>query len=611
MSASRKTDERIADRTGAGTPASPRGQEPNALAHWVRALSNKQALESGQARTLLTLVETQAALRGDAFALIDEHEQVTYEGLVRKARHYAAWAESQALRAGDVVCLVMPNCAEYVAIWLGLTAVGCVTSLINTNLLADGLAHCLTTSRPKHVIAASSLLDRVVAALEPGPAGPGLWAHEGTLRCMRAGELGEDSAPPAAVREIAPGDPALLIFTSGTTGFPKAAYVTHGRILEWSGWFAGMMDAQPEDRLFDCLPMYHSVGGVVAVGAMLFAGGSVVIRQQFSVTRFWPDVVQTGCTIFQYIGELCRYLTRVPQVAESRSHKLRLCCGNGLRADVWTEFQSRFAVPRILEYYAATEGNVSLFNCEGKPGAIGRTPAILAHRFPVALIRLDPASGLPLRDAAGFCIPCETDEAGEAIGRIEADSQSASRRFDGYTDARASASKVLRDVFAAGDSWFRTGDLMRRDSFGYFYFVDRLGSSFRWKGENVSATEVASVIMRCPGVVDAVVYGTPVAGTEGRAGMAAIAVEDGFQLETLKAHLAANLPSFACPLFIRMCDSIPATATFKLRQEDLAREGLCVTGGTGSLWFNEPGTTRVLPCDETLLQDIAAGSVRL
>jgi fatty-acyl-CoA synthase len=152
---------------------------------------------------------------------------------------------------------------------------------------------------------------------------------------------------------------------------------------------------------------------------------------------------------------------------------------------------------------------------------------------------------------------------------------------------------------------------MRRDSFGYFYFVDRLGSSFRWKGENVSATEVASVIMRCPGVVDAVVYGTAVAGTEGRAGMAAVAVEDGFGLETLKAHLVANLPSFARPLFIRLCQSIPATATFKLRQEELARAGLSTTDGTGSLWFNEPGTDRMLPCDDLLLQNIAGGSVRL
>jgi fatty-acyl-CoA synthase len=580
---------------------------PNALTHWVRALRNKQALEGGEARTLLALVETQAAIRGDAPALADEREQISYGELVRRARSYADWTLAQGLTAGDVVCLIMPNCVEYVAIWLGITSMGCVTALINTSLMGDGLAHCIRTSNPRHILAARSLEPRLATVIEHLSPEIGLWIHDGGLTCLRAVEaVAEPSLPP----EIFAEDPALLIFTSGTTGFPKAAYVSHGRILEWSGWFAGMMDVQPEDRLFNCLPMYHSVGGVVAVGAILFSGGAVVIRQQFSVSRFWPDIVETGCTIFQYIGELCRYLLRVPD-AVAQSHKLRLCCGNGLRADVWEEFQSRFAVPRVLEYYAATEGSVSLFNCEGKPGAIGRIPAILAHRFPVALIRLDAQSGSPLRDEAGRCIPCDVDEPGEAIGRIEAQSQSASRRFDGYTDAQASASKVLRDVFVSGDRWFRTGDLMRRDSFGYFYFVDRMGGSFRWKGENVSASEVATVIMGCKGVLDAVVFGVAVSGTEGRAGMAAIAVENGFRLDALKAYLTARLPAFACPLFLRLCRSIPTTGTFKLRQDDLAREGLQLSEGTDTLWFNEPGSARVMRCDGPLLRDIMSGAVRL
>jgi fatty-acyl-CoA synthase len=608
MPASRKSDEACQDIAKADGPGLMRSREPNALAHWVRALSNKQALESGDARSLLSLVEKQAITRGDEPALIDEREHVTYGELVVRARAYSAWARAQGLGDGDVVCLIMPNCAEYVAIWLGITDVGCVTALINTNIVGAGLAHCIGVSEPKQIIIAASLLQRVSAALQEVSTEAGVWVHDNALTRIRA--AAGPNRPPETV-QLSPEHPALLIFTSGTTGFPKGAYVTHGRILEWSGWFAGMMDARPEDRLFDCLPMYHSVGGVVAVGAMLYSGGAVVIRQHFSASRFWPDVVQSGCTIFQYIGELCRYLTRAPDSPESRSHRLRLCCGNGLRADVWVEFQSRFAVPRLLEYYAATEGNVSLFNCEGKPGAIGRVPAILAHSFPVALIRLDERSGLPLRGSAGLCVPCSVDEAGEAIGRIDPKSRSASRRFDGYTDADASASKVLRDVFTPGDAWFRTGDLMRCDKAGYFYFVDRLGSSFRWKGENVSASEVASVIMRCPGVVDAVVFGVAVEGTEGRAGMAAISAEDGFRLETLKAHMTAHLPSFARPLFLRLCKTIPATATFKLRQEELAREGLTARGEGDSLWFSEPTTERLVPCDEHLLCAIASGSMRL
>jgi fatty-acyl-CoA synthase len=590
---------------GAGSKAE---REPNAYVHWVRALTNKQALERGDERSLLSLVEKQAECRSKAPALIDEREQVTYGDLVFRARAYSAWARSQGLGAGDVVCLMMPNSAEYVAIWLGITHIGCVVALINTNLVGAGLAYSFKVSRPKHIIVDASLFSRVTEVMAEISTMAGIWLHDGGLTCVRGSA--EESRAPERVA-ISSGDPALLIFTSGTTGSPKAAYVTHARVLEWSGWFAGMMNARPEDRLFNCLPMYHSVGGVVAVGAMLFAGGSVVIRPRFSVSRFWPDVVETGCTIFQYIGELCRYLARAPESSAARSHKLRLCCGNGLRADVWAEFQSRFAVPRVLEYYAATEGSVSLFNCEGMPGAIGRIPAFLAHRFPVALIRLDDRTGQPLRDAAGLCLSSVADEVGEAIGHINAHSHSVSRHFDGYTDAQATESKVIRDVFVLGDAWFRTGDLMRRDQAGYFYFVDRLGSGYRWKGENVSATEVASVIMQCPGVVDAVVYGVAVEGTEGRAGMAAIATEEDFRLETLKTYMSAHLPSFARPLFFRLCERIPATATFKLQQGELAQEGLAVQRETDSLWFNEPGADRMVQCDAHLLREITSGSLRL
>ena len=585
----------------------------SARAHWIRALQYKQAVERDSATCLLSLVEARAASSGEALALIDEQGSLTYAALVARAQAYAAWATTRGLQPGDVVCLAMPNCAEYVAIWLGLSRVGCVVALLNTSLLSAGLAHCVAVSNPRHVIVARPLLARLEAVIDQHPLGIGLWVLDGGLVAVRAAAALQsyDDGCAGAVSAITAQSPALLIFTSGTTGMPKAAFVTHGRILEWAAWFAGMMDATPDDRLFNCLPMYHSVGGVVAVGAMLYGGGSVVIRQQFSASRFWAEVADSGCTIFQYIGELCRYLLRAPQSSNPPAHRLRLCCGNGLRAEVWTEFQARFGIPRMLEYYAATEGNVSLYNCEGKPGAVGRIPAFLAHRFPIALIRMEEGGERPMRDETGLCLPCEVDEIGEAIGRIDEGSQIAARRFEGYTDRDASSRKVLSNVFTAGDRWFRTGDLMRRDSFGYFYFVDRIGFSFRWKGENVSATEVASVIMQCPGVVDAVVYGVAVAGAEGRAGMAAVAGDAEFCLQTLRTHLAAMLPGFARPLFIRLCRTIPNTATFKLRQEDLARQGLDTSDGTDSLWFNGPEGDHVLPCDAELMSEIEAGRLRI
>ena len=280
-----------------------------------------------------------------------------------------------------------------------------------------------------------------------------------------------------------------------------------------------MMDAGPQDRLYNCLPMYHSVGGVVAVGGVLLNGGSVFVRERFSASAFWDEVVRHDCTLFQYIGELCRFLLNSGPHPLERAHRLRLACGNGLRQDVWTAFQDRFAIPRVLEFYAATEGSFSLYNVEGRPGAIGRVPPVLAPRFPAALARLDPTTGALLRDGHGHCRRCAPDEVGEALGRI-ATAPEGPNRFEGYTSKVEGERKVLRDVFEPGDAWFRTGDLMRRDAAGFFYFVDRVGDTFRWKGENVSTSEVADVLAACPGVTAAAVYGVEVPGCEGRAGSA-------------------------------------------------------------------------------------------
>jgi fatty-acyl-CoA synthase len=568
------------------------------LQDWVRALAAMQAQRDNPDRILATVVAEAAAAHPDAPALIGTEAQLNYAALAGLANRYARWALAQDLAPGDCVALLMHNRPDYVAIWLGLTQAGCVVALLNTNLPREALAHCLRSAAPKRVIAE--------AALAGPDAAPDWWlhgAHDGRQQRIDSVIAGYSDAPldPAARRPPAARDPALLIYTSGTTGLPKAAYVTHARIMAWSGWFAAMLDAQPTDRLYDCLPLYHSVGGVVAVGSMLMAGGSVVIRERFSARRFWADVTDTGCTVVQYLGELCRYLLQAPPQPHEAGHAIRAFCGNGLRGDVWTAFQQRFGIPRILEFYAATEGSVSLYNAEGRPGAIGRVPPFLAHRFPVALIRCDDA-GQPLRDADGRCLRCAPDEPGEAIGPIDT-----TRRFDGYTDPDASARKLLHDVFEPGDCWFRTGDLMRKDAAGYYYFVDRLGDTFRWKGENVATAEVATVVRACPGVIEAVVYGVVLPGADGKAGMAAVVVSPAFDLATARAHCAAHLPRYARPLFIRLCPSIETTGTFKLTTTALAREGFTAP----DTWFDDPQAGAFVPCDARVRQRIEAGAVRL
>jgi fatty-acyl-CoA synthase len=456
---------------------------------WIRALERTAGIEADPHLTLPVLIERQARSYCESPALASHESSLSYAELAARSNQYAHWGLSQGLRAGQVAALFMPNCAEYVAIWLGLTRIGVTVALINTHLAGHALAHAITVAAPRAVLSGAELAPRLAAI--PPEADCQVWIYGDAAQDFRALRPVLDAYPreaPAAAAYTAPtlDSTALYIYTSGTTGLPKAAHVSHYRLMRWSQWFAGLMDTRPEDRMYDCLPLYHSVGGVVAVGALLVSGGSVVIRPRFSVSDFWRDVTDERCTLFQYIGELCRYLVNAPPQPLETEHSLRLACGNGLRPEVWEAFKTRFRIPRILEYYASTEGTFSLYNCEGKPGSIGRIPSFLSHRLPVALLRVAPDTSEPVRGADGFCEACATDEAGEAVGLMPAEGGARAGRFEGYADAAASERKVLRDVFKPGDAWYRTGDLMRRDAAGFYYFVDRLGETFRWKGENVS-----------------------------------------------------------------------------------------------------------------------------
>src|SRR5438094_995086 len=419
----------------------------------------------------------------------------------------------------------MPNRPEYMAVWVGITRIGGVVALLNTNLTGSSLAHCINIVRPKHIITDPEMIDLLNTALPSVIGQPKLWfTPSASNKQVRAA-----GAPCSEMREFMPiedatasdigesdagvnrasvslEDCALYIYTSGTTGLPKAARVSHARLMQWSHWFAGLMDTRPGDRMYNCLPMYHSVGGVLATGAVLVGGGAVVLSERFSARRFWSDVVRWDCTLFQYIGDLCRYLLRTEPAPEDTAHRIRLACGNGLGPDIWAELQNRFRIPRILEFYASTEGNLSLFNVDGQSAAIGRIPAFLAHRSPAALLRLD-ASGEPVRDERGLCRRCDPNEVGEAIGKILTDGVNVSARFEGYTSVDATEQKILRNVFEPEDAWFRTGDLMRRDAKGYFYFLDRIGDTFHWKGENVSTSEAPQALYAWPGVLEAAAYG--------------------------------------------------------------------------------------------------------
>jgi fatty-acyl-CoA synthase len=580
---------------------------------WLRALELTSPIAKNAWRTFPAVIEELAERFEETPALLSEDANFSFRTLTQRANRYARWALALQIKKGDTVCLLMANKPEYMAVWLGITRVGGVVALINTSLVGVSLGHCIDIVDPKHIIISSEFIETFERARSHVRTGATVWLHGSggsakhdvatAVQGVSGDALAADERVPVNVE-----DRALYVYTSGTTGLPKAAKISHYRLMMWTHWFAGMMETAPYDRMYNCLPMYHSVGGAVATGAVLVNGGSVVIREKFSASRFWEDIVRFDCTLFQYIGELCRYLLLAPPSQYETRHRLRLCCGNGLRGDIWEEFRQRFHIPQILEFYAATEANVSLFNVEGRPGAIGRTPPFVVQRSQLALVKFDVEHNTPFRNENGFCVRCAPNETGEAIGRISGDAGS---RFDGYTDGAATEKKILRDVFERGDAWFRTGDLMRRDESNFYYFVDRIGDTFRWKGENVATSEVAAAIIAFPGIIDANVYGVAIPGADGRAGMAEIVCCRSIDLSAFRDHLAEHLPRYAHPVLLRLRREIDITPTFKHLKRGSGHDAYDPIACPDGLYVNDPERRAYVTLDQPLYERIRAGRMQL
>ncbi|HZZ35448.1 MAG TPA: long-chain-acyl-CoA synthetase [Caulobacteraceae bacterium] len=545
-------------------------------------------------------------------ALSFEGETATYGEMDAIANRYAHWAQEQGIVRGETVALFMPNRLEYLPIWYGLSKVGVATALINNQLTGAALAHCLNISGARNCLVDADTWPAFEAAREQLTHDMAEWTldhvHTGQRALTQTMKGVSPLRPDRKVREgMTARDTALYIYTSGTTGLPKAARITHMRAQLYMRGFAGATGARPDDKIYITLPLYHATGGLCGMGAALLNGGSVALKRKFSASQFWEDVVTEGCTQFVYIGELCRYLANQPHHYQERAHKLRLAFGNGLRPDVWTQMQERFGVPRILEFYGSTEGNVSMFNFDGTLGAIGRLPKYLRGAFNVRLARFDLEKGEPTRGPDGFCIEAAVDEAGECLGQIHEDARGA---YTGYADKAASEKKVAHDVFSKGDRWFRTGDLLRQDAEGYFYFVDRVGDTFRWKGENVSTSEVSERLLAAPGVEEANVYGVAVEGQDGRAGMAGIVVGEGFDMKALGALMDEQLPAYAQPLFLRLLPAIETTGTFKYRKLDLIADGFD-PAKVKDVYFRDPGKRGYVKLTKPLYAKILAGEVRV
>jgi fatty-acyl-CoA synthase len=519
------------------------------------------------------LVARLAAERPHQVGLAYEDKRWTWREIDSRANQYAHFAIGARLQRGDVVALLMDNRPDYLFITGGLNRAGAVTALINTHATGAALGHALKVAKPKALLVGSEYAAAVGEILPglPPLARRRLWMQTDPAQPAGGTAFHVINDEVAACAEDEPRrrplpktqEPMCYIYTSGTTGLPKAAVISNQRWLEAAEVFGrGIGDMTPDDVLYLTLPLYHSAGFLVGWGAVVAAGATLALRRKFSASQFWDDVRAFDATVFVYIGELCRYLLGQPHRRDERRHRIRVCMGNGLRADVWKRFQSRFRIPLIREYYGATEGNLGLFNLEGRPGMIGRLmPG-------VAIVKCDPLTGEIARNAAGWCQPIAVGERGLLIGHINM-----LMTFAGYRDRRATRKKVLRDVFSSGDAYFNTGDLVELHDDGWVSFADRIGDTFRWKGENVSTHEVAEILSGAKGVREVNVYGVAIDGSEGRAGMASLVVGDAFDLEAFARYVVDHLANYQRPYFLRLVPSMDVTATFKHRKVDY-----CVAG---------------------------------
>lgn len=541
-----------------------------------------------------------------------EGQSTTYAEFDAQASRFANWALGQGLKAGDCIALFMENRPDYVAAWAGFAKIGVVTALINHNLEGDALAHCVNISGAKLIVTGAEQDGAIIGAAALFKDAPTVW----TL----GGQVGEDLG--AALAAASPQRPdrahragllgkdlCLYVYTSGTTGLPKAARLTHARTQGMMKSFIAPCRITPKDRIYITLPLYHGTGGLCGIGQGLMTGATIILRRKFSASAFWDDATDEGATAIVYIGELCRYLVNSPPHPKEKAHKIRTGFGNGLRPEVWEEFLERFNIPHLAEFYGSTEGNVSFINFDGKPGAIGRIPGWLKSQFAhVGFVKFDIETEEPVRGPDGFCIPAAIGEPGEAIGKIGDDVR---QRFEGYNDQKATEKKLLRDVFEKGDLWFRTGDLLKKDKAGYIYFIDRIGDTFRWKGENVSTNEVGEALSKIDGVATANVYGVPVPGADGKAGMAAVTLDGEVDFAGLHKRLTGMLPSYAVPVFIRVQPEAETTGTFKYRKVELVAEGFDPAKVEGdALWMYHPAEGGYAPVTAERYAKLLAGGFK-
>lgn len=507
--------------------------------------------------SIAKVFQDRAARHGDRVFIRFGEQAITYAQANETANRYAAVLSAKGVGRGDVVGLMLRNSPDAVLMMLAVVKCGAVAGMLNYHQRADVLAHSIGLLDAAVVVCEADLVGDIIDS------GADVADLE-TIENLAALAEGKPAGNPPSAAQVQAREPAFYIFTSGTTGHPKASVMTHQRWLRALAGFGGLgVRLRGNDTLYCALPLYHNNALTVALSSVIDAGATLALAPSFSVSRFWDDVIAMGATAFIYIGELCRYLLNAPPKPTDRAHKVRVIVGNGLRADIWEQFTKRFGIKRVVEFYAASEGNTAFINIFNIPCSTGINP------MPLAYVEYDTETGEPVRGADGRLRRVPAGQPGLLLSPVSRLSP-----FDGYTDKAASEKKLVRNAFKDGDVWFNTGDVMSPQGMGHAAFADRLGDTFRWKGENVATTDVEAPLAADPSVEECTVFGVEVPDTGGRAGMAAVKLREGatFDGAALAKRLYGALPVYSVPLFIRLVESLETTSTFKSRKVELRNE---------------------------------------
>lgn len=549
--------------------------------------------------------------------VIFEGQSHTYRDVELRSNRLAhVFLQKTNLRKGDCVAVLMNNEPDFLCVWFALAKIGCSIAFLNTNIKSRALLHCFNSCGARALVVGSDvtdLLDGVLTTLLEDNIE--VWAmkssfvHPQVQTLLDKIDAVSDKPVPAALYQTTNiKTPTLYIFTSGTTGLPKAAVISHLQSLKAAGGFWAFGGTQ-DDVIYIPLPLYHSAASLIGIGGTIELGATCVLKKKFSASQFWRDCRQHNVTIFQYIGELCRYLCNQPKTELDRTHSVRMGVGNGLRQDVWRDFQNRFGNIKMCEVYGSTEGNLCFMNHIGKIGTVGRSNFIYKLLFKYDLVKYDMVHDEPEKDKHGFCKRVKHGETGLLLSKVSALSP-----FFGYAGSKQlTEKKIMRNVFVKGDAYVNTGDLMAEDQDGFICFRDRVGDTFRWKGENVATTEVTEVLGLVDFIQEVNVYGVEVVGHEGKAGMAAVIVrpEHTFDGKKLFNCVVKDLPGYARPLFIRLQEVMEMTSTFKQQKFHLVQSGFDPSCISEPLFVIDYKLDSYISLTETIYQSILTGERKL